>query len=132
MQVKIERRTSSKLQETSCGLNGGSPKMPAAEPKGRALSLENMNTRVWFYSFLLSLQYGAQPLISKRFIRYFTLVAHFCYFNTMIRVIIIEELYIFVAFVCFSFFIFGFKVLDFLLNCKAGKVRSCEFLSIGI
>ncbi|XP_015890637.2 UDP-N-acetylglucosamine transporter ROCK1 [Ziziphus jujuba] len=43
--------------------------MPAAEPKGRVPSSSNMNARVWFYSFLLSLQYGAQPLISKRCIR---------------------------------------------------------------
>ncbi|KAL1141846.1 hypothetical protein V6Z11_A11G058300 [Gossypium hirsutum] len=28
-----------------------------------------MSPRVWFYSILLTLQYGAQPLISKRFTR---------------------------------------------------------------
>lgn len=31
-------------------------------------SSEKMATAVWFYSILLTLQYGAQPLISKRFI----------------------------------------------------------------
>ncbi|KAM1068346.1 hypothetical protein ACFX2A_000323 [Malus domestica] len=30
-------------------------------------SAEKINSRVWFYSLLLTLQYGAQPLISKRF-----------------------------------------------------------------
>lgn len=37
--------------------------------KGSSPSAEKMNQRVWFYSILLTLQYGAQPLISKRFTR---------------------------------------------------------------
>lgn len=70
-QVKTEA-VASKLQEHPSLSTVVRPKMPVAEPKGRAPSSENMNARVWFYSFLLSLQYGAQPLISKRFIGYFT------------------------------------------------------------
>ncbi|KAK9949595.1 hypothetical protein M0R45_005112 [Rubus argutus] len=41
----------------------------AAKPKRPAPSSEQMNARVFLYSILLALQYGAQPLISKRFIR---------------------------------------------------------------
>ncbi|KAG2711894.1 hypothetical protein I3843_04G091800 [Carya illinoinensis] len=42
--------------------------MAAAKPKGSRWSSEKTNARVWLYSALLTLQYGAQPLISKRFI----------------------------------------------------------------
>ncbi|KAI4317263.1 hypothetical protein L6164_025149 [Bauhinia variegata] len=37
--------------------------------RGPKPDLPGMNPRVWLYSIILSLQYGAQPLISKRFIR---------------------------------------------------------------
>ncbi|CAM8984750.1 unnamed protein product [Rhodiola kirilowii] len=37
--------------------------------KGRAQPQKSSERRVLFYSLLLALQYGAQPLISKRFIR---------------------------------------------------------------
>ncbi|KAK4264912.1 hypothetical protein QN277_026029 [Acacia crassicarpa] len=44
-----------------------------ATPKSRGTTQgshgNGMSTRVWFYSILLTLQYGAQPLISKWFIR---------------------------------------------------------------
>ncbi|KAL7192580.1 hypothetical protein ACSBR2_024409 [Camellia fascicularis] len=40
--------------------------MAATKPKA---SQTTSNSRVWFYSSLLTLQYGAQPLISKRFVR---------------------------------------------------------------
>ncbi|WCJ31878.1 Nucleotide-sugar transporter family protein [Euphorbia peplus] len=33
----------------------------------KAAGSDGMNARVWFYSLLLTLQYGSQPLISKRF-----------------------------------------------------------------
>ncbi|KDP46835.1 hypothetical protein JCGZ_24044 [Jatropha curcas] len=39
----------------------------ATKQKRTNSSSDGMNTRVWFYSILLTLQYGAQPLISKRF-----------------------------------------------------------------
>ncbi|XP_054804603.1 UDP-N-acetylglucosamine transporter ROCK1 [Prosopis cineraria] len=43
-----------------------------AAPKSRGTAQQGsrgMSTRVWLYSILLTLQYGAQPLISKWFIR---------------------------------------------------------------
>ncbi|BFG35468.1 hypothetical protein CerSpe_217420 [Prunus speciosa] len=40
--------------------------MAATKHKAPARSLEKMNSRVWLFSLLLTLQYGAQPLISKR------------------------------------------------------------------
>ncbi|XP_027366024.1 CMP-sialic acid transporter 5 isoform X2 [Abrus precatorius] len=39
---------------------------PTAKSRG---ATQGMNARIYFYSILLALQYGAQPLISKRFIR---------------------------------------------------------------
>ncbi|KAM7513619.1 hypothetical protein LguiA_003202 [Lonicera macranthoides] len=35
----------------------------------KPISEDGINTKVWFYSMFLTVQYGAQPLISKRFIR---------------------------------------------------------------
>ncbi|OMO56079.1 Nucleotide-sugar transporter [Corchorus capsularis] len=45
--------------------------MAATKPKAstQSQSSGNMSPRVWLYSILLTLQYGAQPLISKRFTR---------------------------------------------------------------
>ncbi|KAM6563818.1 hypothetical protein CsatB_023816 [Cannabis sativa] len=43
--------------------------MPATKPKARSPGSESMGTRVWLYSILLTLQYGAQPIISKSCIR---------------------------------------------------------------
>ncbi|KAJ7945403.1 CMP-sialic acid transporter 5 [Quillaja saponaria] len=43
--------------------------MVATKTKGPTLNSQGMNSRVLLYSVLLTLQYGAQPLISKRFIR---------------------------------------------------------------
>ncbi|PON86138.1 Nucleotide-sugar transporter [Trema orientale] len=40
--------------------------MPATKPKARPPSSEKMAARVWLFSILLTLQYGAQPMISKR------------------------------------------------------------------
>jgi hypothetical protein len=48
-----------------------SPKMATTKRKGGASGSERTNPRVWLYSILLTLQYGAQPLISKRFTGYF-------------------------------------------------------------
>ncbi|KAF5458153.1 hypothetical protein F2P56_022208 [Juglans regia] len=42
--------------------------MAAVKPKASQWSSKKTNARVWLYSALLTLQYGAQPLISKRFI----------------------------------------------------------------
>ncbi|KAA8546818.1 hypothetical protein F0562_003258 [Nyssa sinensis] len=42
--------------------------MAMTKPKGPTPTSESTNTRVWLYSLLLTLQYGAQPLISKRFV----------------------------------------------------------------
>ncbi|XP_022133398.1 CMP-sialic acid transporter 5 [Momordica charantia] len=38
-------------------------------PKDAAMSADKMSGRIFLYSILLALQYGAQPLISKRFTR---------------------------------------------------------------
>lgn len=43
---------------------------PNAPPSSKLSSGNKINTKVWFYSLLLTLQYGAQPLISKRFTRF--------------------------------------------------------------
>ncbi|KAJ6682623.1 NUCLEOTIDE-SUGAR TRANSMEMBRANE TRANSPORTER [Salix koriyanagi] len=43
--------------------------MATTKRKGGASGSERTNPRVWLYSILLTLQYGAQPLISKRFTR---------------------------------------------------------------
>uniref|UniRef100_A0A5B6YSD4 Putative CMP-sialic acid transporter 5-like n=1 Tax=Davidia involucrata TaxID=16924 RepID=A0A5B6YSD4_DAVIN len=44
--------------------------MAATKPKVPTPSSERtINTRIWLYSLFLALQYGAQPLISKRFVR---------------------------------------------------------------
>ncbi|KAJ9177601.1 hypothetical protein P3X46_012804 [Hevea brasiliensis] len=43
--------------------------MAATKRKGTNSDSDGMNARVWLYSILLTLQYGAQPLISKRFTR---------------------------------------------------------------
>lgn len=43
--------------------------MAATNSKGRTSISEGTNRRMWLYQILLTLQYGAQPLISKRFIR---------------------------------------------------------------
>ncbi|KAJ8769667.1 hypothetical protein K2173_005270 [Erythroxylum novogranatense] len=43
--------------------------MSATKSKSSGAVPSTMSPRVWIYSFLLSLQYGAQPLISKRFTR---------------------------------------------------------------
>ncbi|KAF5747355.1 Nucleotide-sugar transporter family protein [Tripterygium wilfordii] len=44
--------------------------MAISKSQGASIpSSEKMSPRVWLYSILLTLQYGAQPLISKRFIR---------------------------------------------------------------
>ncbi|KAF7839953.1 CMP-sialic acid transporter 5 [Senna tora] len=43
--------------------------MAAPKSRGTTLASQGMNARVWLYSILLTLQYGAQPLISKRCIR---------------------------------------------------------------
>ncbi|GMN33770.1 hypothetical protein TIFTF001_004320 [Ficus carica] len=43
--------------------------MPATKSKARPPSSDKMSARVFLYSVLLSLQYGAQPLISKRCIK---------------------------------------------------------------
>ncbi|KAK8533770.1 hypothetical protein V6N13_028550 [Hibiscus sabdariffa] len=43
--------------------------MAAKKPKPPAPNPGTMSPRVWFYSSLLAFQYGAQPLISKRFTR---------------------------------------------------------------
>ncbi|PQM36018.1 CMP-sialic acid transporter 5 [Prunus yedoensis var. nudiflora] len=40
--------------------------MAATKHKAPAWSLDKMNSRIWLFSLLLTLQYGAQPLISKR------------------------------------------------------------------
>ncbi|ONI02250.1 hypothetical protein PRUPE_6G187000 [Prunus persica] len=40
--------------------------MAATKHKAPVRSSEKMNSRVWLFSLLLTLQYGAQPLISKR------------------------------------------------------------------
>ncbi|GMI98059.1 REPRESSOR OF CYTOKININ DEFICIENCY 1 [Hibiscus trionum] len=42
--------------------------MAATKPKASTPVPGKMSSRVWFYSVLLTLQYGAQSLISKRFI----------------------------------------------------------------
>ena len=42
----------------------------AAKKRGAPTTFpEKANPRVWLYLVLLTLQYGAQPLISKRFVR---------------------------------------------------------------
>ncbi|KAF3942549.1 hypothetical protein CMV_030804 [Castanea mollissima] len=41
----------------------------AVKSKKSTPSSDKTSARIWFYSLLLTLQYGAQPLISKRFIR---------------------------------------------------------------
>ncbi|KAM3757541.1 hypothetical protein ACB098_02G196100 [Castanea mollissima] len=41
----------------------------AVKSKKSTASSDKTSARIWFYSLLLTLQYGAQPLISKRFIR---------------------------------------------------------------
>ncbi|KAK7853768.1 cmp-sialic acid transporter 5 [Quercus suber] len=41
----------------------------AVKSKKSTPSSDKASARIWFYSLLLTLQYGAQPLISKRFIR---------------------------------------------------------------
>ncbi|KAK9272652.1 hypothetical protein L1049_003028 [Liquidambar formosana] len=43
--------------------------MAATKMNGPKRSPEGTNRRIWLYSLLLTLQYGAQPLISKRFVR---------------------------------------------------------------
>ncbi|KAK5783112.1 hypothetical protein PVK06_037620 [Gossypium arboreum] len=43
--------------------------MVATKPNASTPITGKMSPRVWFYSILLTLQYGAQPLISKRFTR---------------------------------------------------------------
>ncbi|OUZ99324.1 Nucleotide-sugar transporter [Macleaya cordata] len=43
--------------------------MAAIKRKGAPPTSEKVNRRVWVYLFLLTLQYGAQPLISKRCIK---------------------------------------------------------------
>ncbi|KAI4345243.1 hypothetical protein L6164_012383 [Bauhinia variegata] len=43
--------------------------MATTKSRGPKLDVPGMNPRVWLYSIILSLQYGAQPLLSKRFIR---------------------------------------------------------------
>ncbi|KAL6993147.1 CDC42 binding protein kinase [Sarracenia purpurea var. burkii] len=43
--------------------------MAATKPKASTPSSQTASSRVWLYSLLLTLQYGAQPLISKRFVR---------------------------------------------------------------
>jgi hypothetical protein len=43
-----------------------------APPKSRGAT-QSTNARILFFSILLAFQYGAQPLISKRFIRFFFL-----------------------------------------------------------
>ncbi|XP_017638417.1 UDP-N-acetylglucosamine transporter ROCK1-like [Gossypium arboreum] len=43
--------------------------MVATKPNASTPITGKMSQRVWFYSILLTLQYGAQPLISKRFTR---------------------------------------------------------------
>ncbi|KAH1079956.1 hypothetical protein J1N35_019717 [Gossypium stocksii] len=43
--------------------------MVATKPNASTPIKGKMSPRVWFYSILLTLQYGAQPLISKRFTR---------------------------------------------------------------
>lgn len=43
--------------------------MAATKPKGSTSSPQAPSSKVWLYSLLLTIQYGAQPLISKRCIR---------------------------------------------------------------
>ncbi|XP_043719340.1 UDP-N-acetylglucosamine transporter ROCK1 isoform X2 [Telopea speciosissima] len=43
--------------------------MATAKPKGPASNSDKPDGKVWLYLVLLTLQYGAQPLLSKRFIR---------------------------------------------------------------
>ncbi|TYG43977.1 hypothetical protein ES288_D11G061500v1 [Gossypium darwinii] len=43
--------------------------MVATKPNASIPITGKMSPRIWFYSILLTLQYGAQPLISKRFTR---------------------------------------------------------------
>ncbi|PPD93004.1 hypothetical protein GOBAR_DD10036 [Gossypium barbadense] len=43
--------------------------MVATKPNASTPITGKMSPRIWFYSILLTLQYGAQPLISKRFTR---------------------------------------------------------------
>lgn len=53
--------------------------MAATKHKAPVRSSEKMNSRVWLFSLLLTLQYGAQPLISKRCTRYFNaLILQIC------------------------------------------------------
>lgn len=51
---------------------------PKKRPKDVATRADQMNRGILLYSILLALQYGAQPLISKRFTRCFLI---FCSFN---------------------------------------------------
>ncbi|XAR73384.1 hypothetical protein NMG60_11007336 [Bertholletia excelsa] len=51
--------------------------MATAKSKILTLSPQKVNSRLWLYSILLTFQYGAQPLISKRFIRLEVIVTSF-------------------------------------------------------
>jgi hypothetical protein len=44
--------------------------MATTKPQKSTRSSEKTDAWVWLYSVLLTLQYGAQPLISKRFTRH--------------------------------------------------------------
>jgi len=65
---KRQQKKKSKKKESAPKV---SPKMVTTKRKGGTTRLERTNPRVWLYSVLLTLQYGAQPLISKRFTRSF-------------------------------------------------------------
>lgn len=44
----------------------------------------NASTKVWLFSLLLTLQYGAQPLISKRFTRFDIYFFFFIFFHLVL------------------------------------------------
>ena len=59
-------------------------------PKDAATSADQMSRRILLYSILLALQYGAQPLISKRFTRYSIIFLFFqslCFFELILAVV---------------------------------------------
>ena len=68
---KKKRKSSNRSLSLNRVANFQAPTMAtnAVKSKKSTPSFDKTSARIWFYSLLLTLQYGAQPLISKRFIR---------------------------------------------------------------
>ena len=94
---------------------------------------KGMNGRVLFYSILLTLQYGAQPLISKRFIRFlspfpFLFFSFFFFFFFLIFTLTNSFLIVFIFVICCCFLLDSRCSFNWSYHCRPLIFLSFFFL----